>query len=86
MKMNSNHCAVCGHLNSYGCGHSSGQRRQAKRHEQTQAHQNKTCWHYGPSVDGWTSQADLDAIDAEYPECETCGDPVDYCQGHGELG
>lgn len=20
------------------------------------------------------------------PECETCGDPIDYCQGHGDLG
>ena len=22
----------------------------------------------------------------EYPDCLTCGDPIDYCQGHGELG
>ena len=22
----------------------------------------------------------------DYPDCEICGDPIDYCQGHGELG
>lgn len=21
-----------------------------------------------------------------YPECEQCGEPIDYCQGHGEIG
>jgi hypothetical protein len=20
------------------------------------------------------------------PDCETCGEPIDYCQGHGVLG
>jgi len=25
--------------------------------------------------------------DAEYtPRCPACGDPIDYCQGHGEIG
>jgi hypothetical protein len=29
-------------------------------------------WHYG-------------ICDDEYPACETCGDPIDYCQGHGVI-
>ncbi len=27
-------------------------------------------------------QAKIDAAD-EYPPCPICGDPIDYCQGHG---
>lgn len=22
----------------------------------------------------------------EYPPCPECGDPIDYCQGHGTIG
>lgn len=25
------------------------------------------------------------ANDAEFPRCERCGDPIDYCQGHGSY-
>jgi hypothetical protein len=24
------------------------------------------------------------AADADYPDCPICGEPIDYCQGHGE--
>lgn len=32
------------------------------------------------------SAADFDRLDAdEYPRCPRCGEPSDYCQGHGEI-
>jgi hypothetical protein len=30
--------------------------------------------------------ADPEGPPEEYPPCPICGDPIDYCQGHGELG
>lgn len=24
--------------------------------------------------------------DDYYPSCPACGSPIDYCQGHGEIG
>ena len=32
--------------------------------------------------------SDLLALDGpleEFPACPTCGDPIDYCQGHGSV-
>lgn len=30
---------------------------------------------------------ELVAFEAEYPSvCPACGSPIDYCQGHGEIG
>lgn len=26
------------------------------------------------------------ATHEDYSACPVCGDPIDYCQGHGELG
>jgi hypothetical protein len=26
------------------------------------------------------------AFDSRGPACPACGDPIDYCQGHGEIG
>lgn len=28
----------------------------------------------------------VETILDEYEECDQCGAPIDYCQGHGELG
>lgn len=27
-----------------------------------------------------------EADDEDYPDCEKCGEPIDYCIGHGSLG
>ena len=29
---------------------------------------------------------EADDYDVYYPHCPACGDPIDYCQGHGEIG
>lgn len=29
--------------------------------------------------------SDNDMLD-DYPGCPACGEPIDYCQGHGEIG
>lgn len=32
--------------------------------------------------DPWNAPAD----DGGYGDCSTCGDPIDYCLGHGQAG
>jgi hypothetical protein len=27
----------------------------------------------------------ITTVDDGYPACDICGDPSDYCQGHGEI-
>jgi hypothetical protein len=35
----------------------------------------------GVSSDAWEIIENED----EYPRCPKCGDPIDFCQGHGEI-
>jgi len=28
----------------------------------------------------------MDDYDVDYSYCPACGEPIDYCQGHGEIG
>jgi hypothetical protein len=35
------------------------------------------------ACEDWLDSDESD--DDYYPRCETCGDPIDYCQGHGEI-
>ena len=39
-------CDVCNRELSWGCGHTSEQRRAARRHRATLAHRSGRCWHY----------------------------------------
>ncbi|QAU07324.1 hypothetical protein SEA_NOSILAM_83 [Gordonia phage NosilaM] len=45
------------------------------------------------ATDADTLRAAVESIDAHYgadvetdPRCVACGEPIDYCQGHGEIG
>lgn len=41
-------------------------------------------------VGRWAAQHDceisMSSLEDDMAECETCGEPIDYCQGHGEIG
>lgn len=39
-------------------------------------------------VDAWYTEAELDDEDRDDPgpRCVACGDPIEYCSGHGEIG
>lgn len=50
-----------------------------------------TCeWCHHPWHDGECWCYCLEATDDPEPDpvscCPACGDPIDYCQGHGEIG
>jgi|ERR1035437_769638 hypothetical protein len=40
------YCDACGRRDSWGCGHSGSQRRDARRHKLTRVHLTGRCWHY----------------------------------------
>ena len=40
------YCDVCGRRDSWGCGHSASQRRNARRHNATAKHKSGRCEHY----------------------------------------
>ena len=41
----------------------------------------------GAGTDVYVAQRDeAGYLDADYGCCPACGDPIDYCQGHGEIG
>ena len=40
------YCPVCGHRDSWGCGHDGRQRANARRHNASRAHLEERCGHY----------------------------------------
>lgn len=40
------YCDVCGRRDSWGCGHTSEQRREARAHNESEEHRTGACWHY----------------------------------------
>lgn len=48
------YCPACGRRDSWGCGHSSAQRRAASIHNARAIHRDERCHHYtAPPRPGW---------------------------------
>ena len=93
--MTETYCDVCGRRDSWGCGHTGSQRRDARRHNATRAHIEGRCWHYDhracgaecqPARDrqprsGWVPLVSHQRIMLEYLRGELRAERISY----GEL-